>query len=46
MLLWYNINVNEVRYMSIVIISLNILAFTTGFWVGAYVYNKRADGNK
>ena len=32
--------------MVIVIISLNILAFTTGFWVGAYVYNKRADGNK
>lgn len=32
--------------MSIVIISLNILAFTVGFWVGAYTYNKKADGNK
>lgn len=32
--------------MTIVIIVLNILSFTTGFWIGAYIYNKRADGNK
>ena len=44
--LWYNINIRRVISMVIVIISLNVLAFTMGFWIGAYVYNKRADGNK
>lgn len=32
--------------MAIVIISLNILSFTMGFWIGAYIYNKKTDGNK
>lgn len=32
--------------MAIVIISLNIMAFTLGFFIGAYIYNKWADGKK
>ena len=32
--------------MAIVIISLNIMAFTLGFGIGAYIYHKWADGNK
>jgi hypothetical protein len=32
--------------MAIVIISLNIMAFTLGFFIGSYIYHKMADGNK
>ena len=32
--------------MAIVIVCLNIMAFTLGFLIGTYIYHKWADGNK